>query len=64
MVTLHVILLIRDLDQFHSFVDGILTPLAAGRDMAEDVFGGLNAALKLSWPAGGTKVSYLIIKRG
>ena len=58
VTTLHATPLIRDLDQFHGFVDGIHTPLSAGKDTAEDVFGGLNAALKLSWPAGGTKVCY------
>ena len=27
-----------------------------GADLAEDVFGGLDAMLKLSWPSEGTKV--------
>ena len=48
--------LIRDLDRFYNFVDGITTPSGVGGDAAEDVFGGLNAMLKLSWKTVNTKV--------
>jgi hypothetical protein len=47
------------LDQFYQFVENITTPGGVGGDMAEDVFGGLDAMLKLNWPAIGTKVSKL-----
>ena len=47
---------ISDLDEFHRFVDRITTPSGVGGDTAEDVFGGLDAMLKLTWPTSGTKV--------
>lgn len=47
-----------DLDQFHGSVDSVTTPCHVGGDTAEDVFGGLDAVLKLKWPSDGTKVSY------
>lgn len=53
----------RDLDRFHRFVDSITTPSGVGGDTAEDVFGGLDAVLKLSWPREGTKVSTQYIAR-
>ena len=37
-------------------MDRISTPDGVGDDTAEDVFGGLDAMLKLSWPPTGTKV--------
>ena len=37
-------------------MDGIKAPNGVGGDQAEDVFGGLDAVLNLSWPAYGTKV--------
>ena len=37
-------------------MDRIRTPDGVGGDEAEDVFGGLDAVLKLSWPHHGTKV--------
>jgi hypothetical protein len=46
-----------DLDEFYDFVDRITTtPRGVGGDTAEDVFGGLDAMLKLNWPTIGTKV--------
>ena len=48
--------LIRDLDEFHHFVDAITTPDGVGGDGPEDIFGGLKAVLKLNWPRLGTKV--------
>ena len=45
-----------DLDRFYHFVDRITTPNGIGGDIPEDVFGGLDAMLKLSWPTTGTKV--------
>ena len=48
--------LIRDLDEFYHFVDAITTPDGVGGDTAEDIFGGLNAVLRLNWPRVGTKV--------
>ena len=54
-ITLH-LTRTRDLDEFHRFVDAITTPFGVGRDGAEDVFGGLDAVLKLNWPKVGTKV--------
>ena len=58
--------LTSDLDQFSHFVDNIKAPSSVGGDGAEDVFGGLDAMLKLSWPTEGTKVleagtEYLLI---
>ena len=47
---------IRNLDKLHHFLDGITTPHGVGGDIAEDVFGGLDAMLRLSWPEVGTKV--------
>ena len=47
---------LRNLNRFHRFVDAITTPDGVGGDTAEDVFGGLDAILKLSWPKHGTKV--------
>ena len=49
-----------DLDQFYHFVDDITTPSCVGGDIPEDVFGGLDAVLRLNWPAIGTKVSLII----
>ena len=49
-------LFISDLDKFYHFVDRITTPNGVGGDTAEDVFGGLDAMLKLNWPTIGTKV--------
>ena len=46
-----------DLVEFHHFVVEITTPDGVGGDTAEDVFGGLDAMLKLSWPNVGTKVN-------
>ena len=48
--------LIRELDEFYHFVDAITTPDGVGGDAAEDIFGGLNAVLELTWPQVGTKV--------
>ncbi len=45
-----------DVDEFYSFVDTIAAPGGVGGDTAEDVFGGLEAATKLSWRKIGTKV--------
>jgi len=47
----------RDPTEFYQFVDKIQAPFGVGGDTAEDVMGGLKAALtKLTWRAGGTKV--------
>ena len=53
----------RDLDQFYRFVNNITTPNGVGMDTAEDVFGGLAAVLKLSWPKDGTKVTFRALLR-
>ena len=42
-------------------MDNITTPGGVGGDTAEDVFGGLDAMLKLNWPAIGTKVSKIMV---
>ena len=42
-------------------MDRITTPKYVGGDAAEDVFGGLDAMLKLSWPTTGTKVPCIIL---
>ena len=55
----YVLKLIRNLDDFRHFVDGISTPSNVGGDGAEDVFGGLDAVHKLNWPKYGTKVTVL-----
>ena len=51
---------IRDLNRFYNFVDAITTPSGVGGDTAEDVFGGLDAMLKLSWKTVNTKVDQLL----
>ena len=51
--------MIRDLDLFYNFVNGITTPDGVGGDAAEDVFGGLDAVLKLKWRTVNTKVEQL-----
>ena len=56
LITYCFIFINSDLDEFYHFVDGITTPPNVGGDAAEDVFGGLDALLKLSWPTNGTKV--------
>ena len=47
---------ISDIQEFYQFVNGIRAE--GGQDEAEDVFGGLNAVLKLNWQKVGTKVGY------
>ena len=37
-------------------MDTIMIPSHNGGDTAEDVFGGLEAVLQLTWPTNGTKV--------
>ena len=44
-------------------MDRLTTPGGVGGDTAEDVFGGLDAVLKLSWPTDGTKVDLLCTSR-
>ena len=46
---------LSDIQEFHRFVNGIRAE--GGQDEAEDVFGGLDAVLKLNWQRVGTKVS-------
>ena len=48
------LILISDLQEFYKFMDRIRAD--GGGDLAEDVFGGLDAMLKLNWPTRGTKV--------
>ena len=47
--------ILSDIQKFYQFVDGIRAE--GGQDEAEDVFGGLDAMLKLNWQKVGTKVS-------
>ena len=46
---------LSDIQEFYQFVNGIRAE--GGGDDAEDVFGGLDAMLKLNWQKVGTKVS-------
>ena len=56
MTSCYVHFIFSDLGEFYRFVDSITTPGGVGGDAAEDVFGGLDAVLKLNWPTTGTKV--------
>ena len=55
---MHVVLLLTsvlsDIQEFYQFVNRIRAE--GGQDEAEDVFGGLDAMLKLNWQKVGTKV--------
>ena len=53
---LFIISTLSDVQEFYQFVSGIRAE--GGQDEAEDVFGGLNAVLKLNWQKVGTKVGY------
>jgi hypothetical protein len=53
--------MLSDIQEFYQFVNGIRAE--GGQDEAEDVFGGLEAALKLNWQKVGTKVGIINPRR-